>query len=89
MVPWPRLDMAKVRRVANDPARLAEIIEHRTSQPFDVIIAMLTRQTPGLGDLNGAQPRPSPVVAAGSQVALRVVRTDEGDEIEVMDLRPS
>lgn len=44
---WPRLDMAKVRRCADDPARIAEIVEHRTSQPYEVIIAMLTRQTPG------------------------------------------
>jgi hypothetical protein len=87
----PRLDMAKVRRVANDPARLAEIIGRRTSQPYEVIIAMLTRQAPGLGGLREERPRPSrsSIAAAGSPVALRVVRTDEGDEIEVTDLRPA
>ena len=46
MLLWPRLDRAKIRRFADDPARIAEIVEARTSQPYDVILAMLTRQTP-------------------------------------------
>jgi hypothetical protein len=81
--------MAKVRRCADDPAGIAEIVERRTSQPYEVIIAMLTRQAPGLGGLGDQQPRTSPIVAAGSPVALRVVRTAEGDMIEVMDHRPA
>ena len=45
MLLWPRLDRAKIRKVADDPARIAEIVERRTSQPFDVILAMLTKQS--------------------------------------------
>ena len=46
MLLWPRLDRARIRKVADDPIRIAEIVERRTSQPFDVILAMLTRQSP-------------------------------------------
>ena len=45
MLLWPRLDRARLRKFADDPARIAEIVERRTSQPYDVILAMLTRQT--------------------------------------------
>ena len=41
---WPRLDGAKVRRVSDDPAAIAEIVGRRTSQPYDVILAMLTQR---------------------------------------------
>lgn len=43
---WPRLDQAKVRRIGSDPVRIAEVVSRRTSQPFDVIMAMLTRVSP-------------------------------------------
>jgi len=43
MLLWPRLDRAKLRRIADNPARIAEMIERRTSQPYEVILAMLTR----------------------------------------------
>jgi hypothetical protein len=45
MLLWPRLDRARIRKVAHDPARIAEIVEARTSQPYDVILAMLTRNS--------------------------------------------
>ena len=44
MLLWPRLDGAKVRRVSDDPAAIAEIVKRRTSQPYDVILAMLTQR---------------------------------------------
>lgn len=44
MLLWPRLNRAQIRRYADDPARIAEIVEARTSQPYEVILAMLTRQ---------------------------------------------
>jgi hypothetical protein len=44
MLLWPRLNRAQIRRYADDPARIAEIVEGRTSQPYEVILAMLTRQ---------------------------------------------
>jgi hypothetical protein len=48
MILWPRLDLARIRKVSYDPARIAEIVERRTSQPYDVIMAMLTQQAPPL-----------------------------------------
>jgi hypothetical protein len=88
MLLWPRLDRAKVRKVADNPERIAEIVERRTSQPYDVILAMLTRQplppTAPTDDL--------PAFASGrvetTRFALRIVRSDEGNAIEVQDLLP-
>lgn len=45
LILWPRLDRARLRKIADDPARIAELVERRTSQPFEVILAMLTRQS--------------------------------------------
>ena len=53
MLLWPRLDRAKIRKVADNPARIAEIVAARTSQPYDVILAMLTRPTPAPGRTAG------------------------------------
>jgi hypothetical protein len=85
---WPRLDRARIRKVADNPARIAEIVEHRTSQPYDVILAMLTRHSPPLA------PQPDDEISfesgrsEGSRTALRIVRSEEGKEIQVQDLLP-
>lgn len=89
MLLWPRLDRAKIRKVADDPARIAEIIERRTSQPLDVILAMLTKQAPPLqaptDDATGFDSaRPD-----GQRIALRIVRSEEGNPIKVQDLLPA
>ena len=86
---WPRLDRARIRRVAADPARIAEIVERRTSQPYAVILAMLTRQP--------AMPVPAPAEPRdfnqgrldGGWVGLRIVRSEEGTTIQVHDLAPA
>jgi hypothetical protein len=86
---WPRLDRAKIRRVADDPGRIAEIVERRTSQPYAAILAMLTRQS--------AMPVPAPAEPRdfdqgrkeGLRVGLRIVRSDEGTTIQVQDLVPA
>lgn len=86
---WPRLDRAKIRRVAADPGRIAEIVERRTSQPYAVILAMLTRQS--------AMPAPTPVAPHdfdgarkdGRRVGLRIVRDEEGTTIQIQDLVPA
>jgi hypothetical protein len=86
---WPRLDRARIRRVADDPARIAEIVERRTSQPYAVILAMLTRQS--------AMPAPAPFEPRdfdqgrfeGGRVGLRIVRSEEGRTIQVHDLVPA
>ena len=89
MLLWPRLDRARIRKVAGDPARMAEIIERRTSQPFEVILAMLTKQTPppaaAADDSTGFESgRPD-----NTRVALRIVRSEEGNPIQVQDLLPA
>jgi len=43
MLLWPRLDRTRLSRFAHDPARIAQIVQQRTSQPYDAILAMLTK----------------------------------------------
>jgi hypothetical protein len=83
MLLWPRLDRAKLGRVAGDPAKIAEMIQRRTSQPYEAILAMLTRQTEKLI---------SPTEESGgfdsgrtdaARVALRIVRSDSPTRIEI------
>jgi hypothetical protein len=85
---WPRLDRTKIRKVADDPVRIAEVIERRTAQPFDAILAMLTKSVPALTSrteestgFDAAQPGTAPV-------ELRIVRSEEGGEIQVQALLP-
>jgi hypothetical protein len=89
MLLWPRLDRAKLRKIADDPTRIAEIVGRRTSQPYDAILAMLTRQTNRLAPLAEEETgfdsrRPEP-----ARTSLRIVRSEEGTEIEVQDLLPA
>jgi hypothetical protein len=86
MLLWPRLDRAKIRKVANDPARIADIVERRTSQPYDVILAMLTRQASPVSGPTEETSGFDPGRADSTRVALRIVRSDEGDPIRVQDL---
>jgi hypothetical protein len=89
MLLWPRLDRAKIRKVADNPSRIAEIVERRTSQPYDVILAMLTRQSPPLmAPTDEASGFDSGRVDP-SRVALRIVRSEEGNAIQVQDLLPA
>jgi hypothetical protein len=46
MLLWPRLDRTKLSRFADDPVRIALIVQQRTSQPYDAILAMLTKGCP-------------------------------------------
>jgi hypothetical protein len=86
MLLWPRLDRAKVRRFADDPNRIAEIVERRTSQPFDVILVMLTRQIPQPAAAPETPPAFDPGRVVTSRVALRIVRSEAGAEIQVQEL---
>ena len=87
MLLWPRLDRARLRRVGDNPRRIAEIVGQRTSQPFEVILAMLTRQSPAFNPT--AEPSGSfDSVRPESRVALRIVRSEEGS-ISVQDLLPA
>jgi hypothetical protein len=84
MLLWPRLDRAKLRRIANDPIRIAEMVERRTSLPFDSILAMLTRQNPSLSQTESTAGFESSH-ADSTRVELRIVRSD-GGEIRIQDL---
>lgn len=86
---WPRLDRAKLRRVAGDPARIAEMVERRTSQPYDVILAMLTRQTDRLISPTEETSGFDSGRSEAARMALRIVRSEEGSEIEIQDLLPA
>jgi hypothetical protein len=86
---WPRLDRSKISRVADDPNRIAEIIERRTSQPLDVILAMLTRQAPVLSSSPDTHKSHEGSRQESTHVALRIVRSEEGGEIQVQDLLPA
>ncbi len=86
MLLWPRLDRAKIRRVADDPSRIAEIVEHRTSQPFEVILAMLTRQSSPLTAPSDESTGFDAGRPEGGRAALRLVRSEEGHPISVQDL---
>ena len=43
---WPRLDAVRLARTRGDPLRIAALVAERTSQPLDVILAMVTRDLP-------------------------------------------
>ena len=89
MLLWPRLDRAKIRRVADNPARIAESVERRTSQPYDVILAMLTRQSVRLVSPTEEAVGFDSGRADAARLALRIVRSEEGTQIEVQDLLPA
>jgi hypothetical protein len=89
MLLWPRLDRARIRRVADNPARIAEIVERRTSQPYDVILAMLTRQSAPLAGPTDDETRFDSIRTDPARISLRIVRSEEGNEIQVQDLLPA
>jgi hypothetical protein len=86
---WPRLGRARLRKVADNPARIAELVERRTSQPYEVILAMLTRQTE---ILISPTEQSTGFDSGGSETArmtLRIVRIEEASQIELRDLIPA
>jgi hypothetical protein len=89
MLLWPRLNRARLRKVADNPARIADMVERRTSQPYDVILAMLTRQT----DRPTSPTETTSGFESGrsdaARIALRIVRSEEGAQIEIEDLLPA
>ena len=89
MLLWPRLDRARLRRVADNPARIAEMVERRTSQPYEVILAMLTRQTDKLVSPTEVTSSFDSGRADAARSSLRIVRSEEGAQIEVQDLLPA
>ena len=86
MLLWPRLDRARLRRLGDDPSKLAGFIERRTSQPHDVIVAMLTRETDRLAAPTEAAPAFDPGRSEAARLAFRVVRTHSGTRVRIQDL---
>ena len=86
MTEWPRLDRARIRKVAHDPTRIAEIVERRTSQPYDVILAKLTRQSSSIQVPTEEGPAFEHGRPDVRRVGLRIVRSEEGSTIGVQDL---
>ncbi len=77
-----------MRKVADDPARIAELVVRRTSQPYEAVLAMITRQSPVLAPRSEEELPVVMVRAETSRVALRIVRSNEGQEIRVQNLLP-
>jgi hypothetical protein len=86
---WPRLDRSKLRKISDDPKRMAEVIEKRTSLPFDSILAMLTRQNPALAGPTETSPGFESSHADSTRTSLRIVRSEAGSEIQIQDLIPA
>ena len=82
----PEPDRARLRRVADDPLRIAEMIQGRTSQPFEVIVAMLTRTTEALTSPTEESSGFASGRTDAARVALRIVRSDSGTRRELRDL---
>jgi hypothetical protein len=78
-----------MRKVADDPARMAELIVRRTSQPYDVILAMLTRQSGRLISPTETSAGFDSGRSEAARTSLRIVRSEEGAKIEVQDLLPA
>ena len=89
MLLWPRLDRARLRKIADDPVRIAQMVERRTSQPYDVILAMLTRQTDRLISSTEATSGFDSGRSEAARMSLRIVRSEEGTQIDVQDLLPA
>ena len=88
MLLWPRLDRARLRKIADNPGRIAELVERRTSQPYDVILAMLTRQSDRLISPAEQIAEFEPGRTESTRVSLRIVHSGEGTPIEIQDLLP-
>jgi hypothetical protein len=89
MLLWPRLDRARLRKIADSPSRIADLVARRTSQPYDVILAMLTREVSQLTSPTEESAGFDSGRADAARMALRVVRSEEGHTIEVQDLLPA
>ncbi len=85
---WPRLERAKLRKVGEDPTRIAELVVRRTSQPFEAVLAMLMRQNPALEPQIDDPLGFEIIEPKQSRVALRIVRSDEGSEIRFQTIAP-
>jgi hypothetical protein len=77
-----------LRKIADDPCRIADMVVRRTSQPYEVILAMLLRQSPSFAAPNDQFGGFGVMRPDNPRVALRIVRSEEGSEIRVQNLLP-
>ncbi|MFI5258372.1 MAG: hypothetical protein ACHQ01_02000 [Candidatus Limnocylindrales bacterium] len=89
MLLWPRLDRAKIRKVADDPERIAAIVERRTSQPFAAILAMLTRSAPAPASPTDDQTGFEASRPDLARLRLRIVHREESKPIQAQKLLPA
>ena len=73
MLLWPRLDRTRLSRFGDDPARIAEIVQSRTSQPYAAIRAMLTKGFPEPMDATADDPIAEVAHLESARANLRVV----------------
>lgn len=78
-----------MRKVGDDPCRIAEMVERRTSQPYDVILAMLTRESDRLNPQTEATVGFEVRTSQPKRVALRIVRSGESAGVAVQDSLPA
>jgi len=83
------LGLDPIRKVADDPIKIAEIVRRRSSQPFDVILAMLTKQIEAVAVRAEAPNSFQSSYSESSRVSLRIVSREEGETIQVQDLLPA
>jgi hypothetical protein len=83
---WPRLQRAKLRKYADDPERIAELVSRRTSQPYEAVLAMITRQSPAFTPHADEETAAFVARAETGRVALRIVRSTEVGEIRIHNI---
>jgi hypothetical protein len=75
--------------VADDPTRIAEMVQRRTSQPYEVILAMLTRQTKALISPTEESSGFDSGRTEAARGALRIVRSDSDATAQIPELLPA
>jgi hypothetical protein len=86
---WPRLDRARLLRVAGDPRRIAEIVSRRTTHSVETILVMLERDT--------TTPRATTEIGTGfdsgplanARAAMRFVKHDRDEGHGIAHRRPA
>jgi hypothetical protein len=86
---WPRLNRARLLRVAGDPRRIAEIASRRTVHTVETILVMLERDTtaPHAPTENGTGFDSGPV--ANARAAMRFLKHDRDEGHGISHRRPA
>ena len=79
---WPRLNRTRLHRIAHSPERIAELVCQRTSQPYDSILAMLTREAPAPAALTERSNGFESGRSQSSRISLRVMVRPTRNELD-------